>query len=112
MKQVTTSISLVRSERNQLAPNHLWELAARVFRLRADRWKRRALFYQRYRDYFPHVSTSRFVDRCLELDMRCRRLSEILHVMSRQGRLVTARGMIVRRRHGRAGALQTRTAIA
>lgn len=112
MKQVTASTSLERSERNQLAPNHLWELAARVFRLRADRWKRRALFYRQYRDYFPHVSTSRFVDRCLELDMRCRRLSEILHVMSRQGRLVTTREVIMRRKHGRTVALPTRTAIA
>ena len=111
MKQVTTSTSLVKPSMNQLTPNHLWELAARVFRFRADRWNRRALFYRRYREYFPHVSTSRFVDRCLELDMRYRRLSEILRVMSRQGGAVTTGGMIMRRKHGRTVALPHRPAI-
>jgi len=111
MKQVATSTSLVRSGMNQLAPNHLWELAARVFKFRADRWKRRALFYRRYREYFPRLSTSRFVDRCVELDMKYRRLAEMLHIMARQGRVVSTRGMIVRRKPGRTVMLPTRPAL-
>jgi len=111
MKQVPASTALVNMGTNQLAPHYLWELAARVFQFRADRWKRRGLFYKRYREYFPRVSTSRFVDRCLELDVRYRKLSEILRSMSRQGRFMETRRMIMREKHGRTIMVPSRPAI-
>lgn len=112
MKQVMTSVSVEQSGMNRLAPNHLWELAARLFRFRADRWRRRALFYKKYQDYFPHVATSRFVERCLELDLRYRGLAEILRIMQTNGRLVTARSMAVGRKRGRMTVLPRHPVIA
>ena len=40
---------------------------ARLLAKAAKRWQQRALFYERYRDYFPHLSKGRFVGRCHEV---------------------------------------------
>lgn len=111
MKQLAASTVPVNADMNRLSASHLWELAARLFTFRANRWKRRALFYQRYREYFPHMSTSRFVERCLELDLRYRRMAELLSAMSRQGRLLTTSEMVMRRKPRRTAALSPRPAL-
>ena len=46
------------------------------FGLDADRWRRRALFYERHRDYFPRMASGPFVARCRELEAIFRRLSQ------------------------------------
>ncbi|MDH5666386.1 MAG: hypothetical protein OEY86_00040 [Nitrospira sp.] len=111
MKQLAVSTLPVNADMNRLSPNHFWELAARLLTFRADRWKRRALFYRRYREYFPHMSTSRFVERCLELDIRYRRMADLLSTMSRQGRMMTVPEMVVRRKPRRAAVLPPRPAL-
>lgn len=87
MRHVTASTSVVRSGMKRLAPDHLRELAARLFMFRADRWRRRALFYRRYRDYFPRLSAGRFVDRCWELETMCRGLAEVMRAKPAQDRM-------------------------
>lgn len=105
MSHVAISSTVMSAGMKRLAPNHLWELAARLFRFRADRWRRRALFYRRYRDYFPRLSGSRFVDRCWELETMYRGLSEVMHAIPRQEQWVPVREMVVRRKPGRRTAL-------
>ena len=111
MKHVITSTSVEHIGANRLAPHHLWELAARLFRFRADRWRRRALFYRRYREYFPHLSSSRFVERCLELDQRYRRMAEVLRAMQTKRSLGMARAIDVRGKHGNSLPLSRHPAI-
>ena len=111
MKQVIPSVSVEQSGINRLAPHHLWELAARLFRFRADRWRRRALFYRRYREYFPRLASSRFVERCLELDQRYRGMAEVLRAMQTNRLLVTARAIEVRGKHRQTAALPRHPAI-
>jgi hypothetical protein len=52
----------------QWKPLGFWESASWLFRRYAQRWRNRARFYERYRDYFPHLSGSPFVKRCRELE--------------------------------------------
>ena len=88
MKEVTTSTSMVgspvRPGTNRLAPNGPSEFAAWLFRVNADRWRRRALFYERHRDYFPRLSSGRFVDRCRELEATYRGLAQVLFIIQPQ----------------------------
>lgn len=105
MRRMVESQSIGQFGMNRLSTYHLLELAVRLFKFRADRWKRRALFYRRYQEYFPRVSASRFVDRCLELEMRYRVLVEIIGTMTAQGQLMAAPGGVVRGKHGRPAAL-------
>ena len=105
MKQATTSTSVVRLGMKRLTPNHLWELAARLFWFHADRWRRRAQFYERHRDYFPRLSSSRFVDRCRELEVAYRGLAEVMFALPAQHQRVPVRTMVLRRKQGRRTAL-------
>ena len=41
----------------------------------AERWRRRARFYERHRDYFPRLASGRFVSRCRELEAMYRKLA-------------------------------------
>jgi hypothetical protein len=100
MKPMTTSTSVVRLETKRLEPNHLWELAARLFWFHADRWRRRALFYERHRDYFPRLSAGRFVDRCRELEVTYRGRAEVMFALPAQNQRAV-RPMVLRRKQGR-----------
>ena len=51
---------------------------ARLLAKAAKRWQQRALFYERYRDYFPHLSKGRFVGRCHELEAMYRGLARAI----------------------------------
>lgn len=111
MKQATTSTSVVRLGMKRLTPDHLWGLAARLFRFNADRWKRRALFYERHRDYFPRLSSGRFVDRCRELEATYRGLAEVMFALPAQNQWVPVRAMGLRNKHGRKSALADHRAL-
>ncbi|MDK2743577.1 MAG: hypothetical protein H8K03_01695 [Nitrospira sp.] len=100
-KGLTVSTSLiptpVRRGPKRLSPRHLLELATRLFIFKADRWKRRALFYERHRDYFPRLSAGRFVDRCRELEATYRALAQIMLLMPAQDELVPVRQLALPR---------------
>ena len=85
MKDVTTSPSLVarsfKSDRAKPLSRGLSDLAGWLFTVNADRWRRRAQFYERHRDYFPRVAASPFVDRCRELEAASREFAEVLFAM-------------------------------
>jgi hypothetical protein len=100
MKHMITSTPVVRLGIKRLAPHHLWELAGRLFRFNAERWKRRALFYERHRSYFPRLSAGRFVDRCRELEAAYRRLAEIMFALPAKRQWAPVRTMVVRRKQG------------
>ena len=53
-------------------------MTARVLAEAAKRWRRRALFYERHRDYFPRLSSGRFVGRCHELEVTYRGLARAI----------------------------------
>lgn len=111
MKLMTTSTAVVRLGMKRLAPHHLWELAARLFRFNAERWRRRALFYEQYRDYFPRLSAGQFVDRCRELEATYRRLAEIMFALPAEHQLVPARTMVLRRKQRGRAVLPNRRAL-
>ena len=100
MKDITTHLSVVgravRSDRTRPASHRLSELAAWLFSINADRWRRRALFYERHRDYFPRVSSGRFVDRCHELEATYRGLAQMMFPMPLQVQWVPVRAMVSR----------------
>ncbi len=50
----------------------------------AERWRRRARFYELHRNYFPRLSSGRFVARCRELETMYRTLSWTLRSLARQ----------------------------
>ncbi|ODT46209.1 MAG: hypothetical protein ABS70_01340 [Nitrospira sp. SCN 59-13] len=85
MKEVITSPSLVerrlKSDGAKPLPRGLSDLAGWLFAVNADRWRRRAQFYERHRDYFPRVASSPFVDRCRELEAASRQIAEVLFAM-------------------------------
>jgi hypothetical protein len=81
----------------RLSPQHLLELATRLFMFKADRWKRRAQFYERHRDYFPRVSASRFINRCRELEAMYRGLAQMMFLIPPQDELVLVRAVASRR---------------
>lgn len=74
----------VRPGTNRTAPGRPYGLAAWLFREDAERWRRRALFYERHRDYFPRLSSGRFVVLCRELETTYRRLSRAMWNMTPQ----------------------------
>ncbi|MDH4237012.1 MAG: hypothetical protein OEV17_07170 [Nitrospira sp.] len=100
MKHVTTSTPVVRLGVKRLAPHHLWGLAARLFRFNAERWKRRALFYERHRDCFPRLSAGRFIERCRELEAAYRRLAEIMFALPAKDQWGPVRTLVARRKQG------------
>jgi hypothetical protein len=101
MKEVTRKSTIptsvvpvpVRRGAKRLSPNHLLELITRVCIFKAERWGRRALFYERHRDYFPRLSASRFVNRCRELESRYRMLAQIMFLIPEEDRLVPIRAL-------------------
>lgn len=98
-KEVTNGLSVststistqVRRSSSRLSPNHLVELITRLCIFKAERWGRRALFYERHRDYFPRLSSGRFVNRCRELEARYRALAQIMFLIPAEDRLVSIR---------------------
>ncbi len=100
-KELTISTSLIptpaRRGPKRLSPKHLLELATRLFIFKAERWKRRAVFYERHRDYFPRVSSSRFVDRCRELETAYRALAQMMFLFPAHDQLVSVRALALRK---------------
>lgn len=100
-KGLTISTSLIptpsRRGAQRLSPKHLLELATKLFIFKAERWKRRALFYEQHRDYFPRLSTGRFVDRCHELEAAYRALAHMMFLLPAQDQLVSVRALASRR---------------
>lgn len=100
-KGLAISTSLIPAPATQgptrLSPKHLLELATRLLIFKAERWKRRALFYEQHRDYFPRLSSSRFVERCRELETAYRALAHMMFLLPAQDQLVSVRALAVRR---------------
>lgn len=111
MKQMITSTPVVRLGVKRLAPHHLWELAGRLFRLNAERWQRRALFYERHRDYFPRLSAGRFIERCRQLEATYRRLAETMFALPTQRQWAPVRTMVLRRKQGGRAVLSDHRAL-
>lgn len=89
----------------QWKPPGLWESASWLFRCYAQRWRNRARFYERYQDYFPRLSASRFVKRCRELEHLYGKLALIvLTVPVREHEWVPLRVPMNRRKGGRISA--------
>ena len=101
MKNVTKGLTLstsvipapMRRGPMRLSPNHLLELITRVCIFKAERWGRRALFYERHRDYFPRMSAGRFVNRCRELEANYRALAQMMFLIPTEDRLVPVRAL-------------------
>ena len=96
-KGLTLSTSVIpapmRRGSKRLSPNHLLELVTRLCIFKAERWGRRALFYETHRDYFPRLSASRFVHRCRELEARYRALAQVMFLIPTDDRLIPARAL-------------------
>lgn len=86
----------VQSEATRPLPRGLSELAARLFSVNAERWRRRAQFYERHRDYFPRLASSPFVDRCRELEAASREFARRLFAVPPQDELVPLRVTVSR----------------
>jgi hypothetical protein len=111
MKHMITSTPVVRLGVKRLAPHHLWELAGRLFRLNAERWQRRALFYERHRDYFPRLSAGQFIERCRQLEATYRRLAETMFALPAKRQWAPVRTVVLQRKQGRAVLLDHRALI-
>lgn len=100
MKDVMTTPSMVdrslQSEDIRPLPRGLSDLAAWLFSVNADRWRRRAQFYERHRDYFPRLAASPFVDRCRELESASREFARRLFAMPVQDELAPVRVTVSR----------------
>ncbi|MCP9469595.1 MAG: hypothetical protein NNA31_06295 [Nitrospira sp.] len=97
MAPPTTRLQTIKRE-----PFRLWESAAWLLRCYAERWKERARFYEKYRGYFPKLSSGRFVKRCRELEKMYQKLSMImLAVPVREEEWVPVRLPLARRKRGR-----------
>lgn len=100
MKAVMRSSSVVEhpieSKRPRPVSLRLSGFATRLLKIHADRWKRRAQFYERHRDYFPRLASGRFVDRCRELEASYRGLAQVLFAMPPQIELVPVRVTVSR----------------
>lgn len=101
MKEVTKELTIstsvipvpVRQGPQRLSPNHLLELVTRLCIFKAERWGRRALFYERHRDYFPRLSAGRFVKRCRELEARYRAIAQLMFLIPAEDRPVPVRAL-------------------
>ncbi|MBM4127903.1 MAG: hypothetical protein FJ247_11230 [Nitrospira sp.] len=115
MTDVTTSTSIivspVRRGVKRLSPNHLAGLAFRLSIFKADRWGRRARFYERHRDYFPRLFAGRFVARCRELEARYRELALALFGLAAHDQMVPVRAMASQRKQIKKLALPHRLAL-
>ncbi|MGE0469159.1 MAG: hypothetical protein AB7L09_17230 [Nitrospira sp.] len=105
MKEVTKGLAIstsvisapARGGAMRLSREHLLELVTRLFIFKAERWKRRARFYERHRDYFPRLSSSRFVDRCRQLEETYRTLAQVMFLLPTQDQLVSVRALASRK---------------
>jgi hypothetical protein len=105
MKDVTKGLTIspsalatpFKQEHRRLSSNHLLELVTRLCLFKAERWGRRALFYEKHRDYFPRLSASRFVDRCRALEARYRALAQLIFLIPADDRLVPVHAVAMRR---------------
>lgn len=86
----------VESEATSPLPRGLSDLAAWLFSVNADRWRRRAQFYERHRDYFPRLASSPFVDRCRELEAASRAFAHRVLAVPPQDHLVPVRVTVSR----------------
>jgi hypothetical protein len=101
MKEVTKELTVstfvipapVRRGAKRLSPNHLLELVTRLCLFKAERWGRRARFYERHRDYFPRLSTGRFVNRCRELEANYRALAQVMFLIPAEDRFVPVQAL-------------------
>lgn len=100
MRDMSHSTSMVegpvRPEMNETGPGRPNEFVAWLLSEDAERWRRRALFYERHRDYFPRLSSGRFVARCRELEASYRGLSQALWNVTPQIRWVSIRPIVSR----------------
>ena len=105
MTDITISTSIaaspVRGGGRRLSPNHVVGLALRLFMFKAERWGRRARFYERHRDYFPRLFSSRFVARCRELETGYRGLALALFGLSAHDQIMPLRAIASQQRHGK-----------
>lgn len=70
--------------------------AASLLKNNAERWGRRAQFYERFHDYFPRLSSGEFVARCRELEASYRGLSLAVWNMTPQVAWVPVRSAVRR----------------
>ena len=77
-------------------PGRPYGFAAWVLSKHAERWGRRAQFYERFRDYFPRLSSGGFVARCRELEASYRGLSLAVWNMTPQVAWVPVRSTVRR----------------
>ena len=100
MKEVSTTSSMVertvKSERTKPLSRGLSDLAGWLVAINADRWQRRARFYEHHRDYFPRLASSPFVNRCRELEAASREVAEVLFAMPPRVDLVPVRVSVPR----------------
>lgn len=94
MKDITiASSSVTTSSKKRLSPTHLWELAIRLFMFKAERWKRRAMFYERHRDSFPRLASGQFITRCRQLEATYRALAQLMFLVPEDKRLIPIRAL-------------------
>ncbi len=98
MKDITISSSVATGSKKRLSPTHLWELATRLFMFKAERWKRRAMFYEQHRDYFPRLASGQFITRCRQLEARYRELVGIMFGLALRDRLIPVRTVALRKK--------------
>ena len=110
MKDVVISSPVIAGPAKRLSPVHLWELTTRPFMFKAERWKRRAMFYERHREYFPRVAASRFIDRCRELEATYREFVAMMIRMAMREQPAPARAMMIRKQYGKRAMVPTRLA--
>ncbi|MBL8075943.1 MAG: hypothetical protein JNL29_16370 [Nitrospira sp.] len=87
----------VKQQSLRVTPNHLLDLVTRLCLFKAERWGRRALFYEKHRDYFPRLSAGRFVSRCRALEARYRALAQLIFLIPADERLVPVHALGFRR---------------
>ena len=100
MKAMILSSPVATNPVKKLSSENLWELVTRLFMFKAERWKRRAQFYERHQDYFPRLATSRFIRRCRELEATYRRFVTIMFRLALQEQLIPVRTSAHRKHQG------------
>ena len=100
MKDVTNRIVAievaVRPEPTRTISRLPHKFAAWALRRNAERWGRRALFYERHRNYFPRLSSGRFVARCRQQEATYRGISRAMWNMTPQVRWMSFRPIVSR----------------
>lgn len=95
MKEVRTSPSIVEHSLESEGPRPLSQglsdLTARLFTVSAERWRRRAQFYERYHDYFPRLASGPFIARCRELESAYRGIAHMLFALPPRAEMVPVR---------------------